>query len=226
VQRENKPEPKRTVRILRKHYGPSFAEELGIRLETNTPSALFSMLIAALLFSARIGHTIALKSARVLIDRGWTSAEKMARTTWEQRVRALDEGGYVRYDERTSTMLGETAALLLERYQGDLRKLREAAGGDPAAERKLIKQFKGIGEVGADIFFREAQLVWTELYPFADDRALATAKALGLAADARALAGLVRGRGEFVRLVDDLVRVRLDRKEDEIRKEVLAAASA
>jgi len=140
----------------------------------------------------------------------------MARSTWEQRVQALDEGGYVRYDERTSTMLGETARTLIDLYQGDLRRLRTAADADPARERKLLDQFKGVGDVAVNIFFREAQRSWPELFPFADERALATAKELGLPANARELASLVRGRENFVRLVSALVRVQLEHRYDEI----------
>ncbi len=158
-------DPVATVGMLLKHYRRSFAEELGIEAESNTPSALFCLLVSALLFSARIGHRIALASARILMERGWTTAKKMAATRWEQRVRALDDGGYVRFDEHTSTLLGDSAQMLLDRYGGDLRRLREAAGLDPAVERRLLKEFKGVGEVGADIFFREAQLADPALAP-------------------------------------------------------------
>jgi endonuclease III len=206
------------VRVLLKRYGRTFAAELGIDAERNEPSPLFCLLFSALLFSARIGHTIALKAARGLIERGWTTPEKLAGATWEERVRALDEAGYVRYDERTSTMLGETAQMVIGRYHGDLRELREAAGADPARERRLLKDFKGIGDVGANIFFREAQIAWPELFPFADDRVLAAAGALGLPADPQELAKLVRGRREFARLVAALMRVRLERSYDEIRE--------
>ncbi|HUA84869.1 MAG TPA: hypothetical protein VMB85_13490 [Bryobacteraceae bacterium] len=209
-----------TVNALLKRYGPSFADDLGIDAGMNEPSPLFCLLIAAMLFSTRINHTIALKSARILFRRGWTTPEKMAASTWEQRVRALDEGGYVRYDERTSTMLGEIAQMLMDGYQGDLRRLREAAKRDPVRERKLLDQFKGIGEVAVNIFFREAQLAWPELYPFADARTLASARALGLPADTKKLAALVRGRRQFVRLVAALIRVKLEHKQEEI----LAAA--
>ncbi len=216
-----RPDPKDTIKVLLNRCGRTFAEELGIDVGANTPSALFCLLMSALLFSARIGHGIALRSARLLIERGWTTAEKLAATTWEQRVHVLDEAGYVRYDERTSTMLGQTAELLIERYRGDLRNLRDAAGADPAVERRLLKEFKGIGEVGVDIFFREAQVAWPELFPFADDRVITAAKALGLPADANALARLVRGRRTFVRLVSALVRVQLERRQEEIRAEAL-----
>ncbi len=210
-----------TARILLKLYGRTFAEDLEIDAGTNEPSPLFCLLISALLFSTRISHNIASKSARVLFERGWTTPERMAATTWEQRVQALDQGGYVRYDERTSNMLGETAKMLMDLYQGDLRKLRAAAGRDPARERYLLDRFKGIGDVAVNIFFREAQLAWPELFPFADEKALVSAKKLGLPADPEKLAALVRSRRNFVRLVSALVRVQLEHRHDEV---VLAAA--
>lgn len=51
----------------------------------------------------------------------------MAEATWRQRTDVLNRAGYARYDESTSRMLGDTAQLLLDRYRGDLRKLREEA---------------------------------------------------------------------------------------------------
>jgi endonuclease III len=206
-----------TTKVLLKNYGRTLAEDLGVDASSGEPRSLFLILIAALLLSARIGHELALKSARILFERGWTTAEKMAGSTWQQRVKALDEGGYVRYDNRTSTMLGETAQMTIEKYGGDLRKLREAAEADPARERKLLKEFKGIGEVGANIFFREVQLAWPELYPFAGDRILETARNLGLPPDARKLASMVRRRRDFVRLVNALMQVRLERRQEKIR---------
>lgn len=204
------------ARTLLKLYGRTFAEDLGIRATENQPAPLFCLFISALLFSTRISHHIALRSARILFERGWTTPESMARSTWEQRVQALDQGGYVRYDERTSTMLGETAQMLIDLYQGDLCRLRVAADADPARERKLLDEFKGVGEVAVNIFFREAQLAWRELFPFADEKALASAKKLGLPAESRKLAALVRGRQNFVRLISALVRVQLERRYDEI----------
>jgi hypothetical protein len=42
--------------------------------------------------------------------------------------------------------------------RGDLRRLRAEAGQDPRQERRLLKAVKGLGEVGVDILFREAQV--------------------------------------------------------------------
>ena len=47
----------------------------------------------------------------------------------------------------------------------------------------MLKEFKGIGDTGADIYLREVQDVWTWVRPYFDDRATAAAKQLGLPAD-------------------------------------------
>src|SRR5262245_38132882 len=143
-------------------HGQSYAEELGLRLERNTPGVLFRWLCASLLLSARIRADTAISAARALVEQGWTTAQKMARGTWVTSTRVLNRPGYARYDERTARMLGDTTTLLIERYRGDLRRLRAAADQDPQRERALLKEFKGIGDVGADIFFREMQLTWDE----------------------------------------------------------------
>jgi hypothetical protein len=202
------PSRKRIVDALLERHGKTYAAELGIDLDKGTPSALFRWLCASILLSARISGDLAIEAARALSAKGWRTADKMAKTTWEQRTRTLNQAGYARYDESTSRMLGDTAKMLLDLYGGDLRKLREAAERDVGRERKLLKQCKGLGDVGVSIFFREVQLAWDELYPFADERALRTAKRLGLEDDAKALAkGLPRQ--EFVRLVAALIRTTL-----------------
>jgi endonuclease III len=198
----------RIVAALLERHGQTYAAELGIDLANGTPSVLYRWLCAATLLSARIGAGIAIAAARALAAQGWTTAEKMAAASWEDRTRTLNQAGYARYDESTSRMLGETASMLLEKYGGDVRKLRAAADRAPERERALLKECKGIGEVGADIFCREAQLAWDELYPFADRRALEAARRLGLEDDAARLARRV-ARNEFPRLVAALVRTSL-----------------
>jgi hypothetical protein len=207
---------KETVRALLDRHGRTFADELGIDIAKNTPAPLFRVLCAAALMSARISSHIALDAARSLAKHGWRSPQKLAGSTWEQRVEALNEAGYTRYQERTATMLGELTDHLLDRYGGDLRKLRDEAERDPQAERKLLKQFKGLGDVGVDIFFREAQAAWGELAPFADKRALAAARRLKLPTEHGKLARLV-GDKDFPRLVAALVRVELEDDYDAVR---------
>lgn len=189
-------------------YGQTFAAELCIPVARNTPSPLFMLLCAALLYSARIRADAATHALKALFAQGWTIPKKLAASTWDERVKVLNAHGYARYDESTARMLGETAELLLSTYDGDLRKLREEAGRKPSKERTLLKAFKGVGDVGVNIFFREVQLAWPELYPFADKAALSAAKRLGLGGSAAELAELVP-REDFPRLVAALVRVHL-----------------
>lgn len=205
------------VRVLIEQHGRLYSEELEIDLARNTPSTLFRWLCAALLLSARISSGLAMRAAHALTEQGWTTAQRLADTTWRERVTVLNRAGYARYDESTSRILGDTVAYMLEKYDGDLRVLRDEAGRDPEKERKLLKDFKGIGEVGADIFFREIQLVWDEVYPFADRKALAAAERLGLPATARELAA-GRDRMEFARLLAALIRTDLAHDYAEIRR--------
>jgi endonuclease III len=206
----------KVTKALLQKYGRTFSHELGIKLESNTPAALFCWLCAALLFSARISNKIAMKAALALSKQGWTSAKKMAAATWKERTVVLNRAGYARYDEKTSRMLGDTSELLLHRYGGDLRKLREEAERDPRRERNLIMECKGIGEVGASIFFREVQAIWPEHFPFADKAALRSAGKLGLPTNAKGLAKIASEK-EFPRLLAALVRCELAKDHAAIR---------
>ncbi|MDQ3769113.1 MAG: hypothetical protein M3370_06515 [Actinomycetota bacterium] len=113
-------------------------------------------------------------------------------------------------------MPADTAQLVLDRYGGDLRRLRDEAARDPARERELIKECKGIGDVGAAIFCREAQAVWHELHPFIDQRALEACSGLGLPEDPRRLAKLAGDPADTARLAAALVRVELAGDHDEV----------
>jgi hypothetical protein len=205
-----RPSKDRIVQALLERHGRTYAGELGIDLAKGTPSVLYRWLCAATLLSARIGAGVAMAAAKALAQQGWTTPGKMAAATWEQRTRTLNQAGYARYDESTSRMLGDTASMLIDKYGGDLRKLRAAAGHAPERERVLLKECKGIGEVGADIFGHEAQIAWDELYPFADRRALRAAARLGLEDDPAKLAGRVPHQ-DFPRLLAALVRTGLAR---------------
>lgn len=204
--------------VLLDRHGRTFSDELGIDLAKNTPSPLFRWLCASLLLSARISSSLAMKAAKALFEAGWTTAEKMAASTWQDRVRTLNQAGYGRYDESTARMLGETTAMLVGDYGGDLRKLRARAQRSSGEERRLLKAFKGIGDVGVDIFFREAQMAWDELCPFADRKALQAADRLGLATSTEELSTLV-SRSDFPRLVAALVRTSLEHDFDDIARE-------
>ncbi|HWH33738.1 MAG TPA: hypothetical protein VNT56_00275 [Acidimicrobiales bacterium] len=199
-----------TARALVAGYGRTFAREAGIRLR-DTPAPLFRLLGLSALLSARIPADTAVSAARALAGAGWTTPAKMQAATWRQRTDTLNAAGYARYDESTARMLGDATDLLVERYGGDLRRLRDQGGGRTDDLRRLLTEFKGIGDVGADIFLREVQGVWSEVLPFADRRVLEVARQLGLGDGARALRRLVDSDADYVKLSAALVRVGLAR---------------
>jgi endonuclease III len=207
---------KRVVTTLLDCYGITYAQEIGIRLQ-DKPSPLFQLLFSALLMSARISAANAVQAAKALVEARLTTPERMVQASWQDRVDVITRHGYKRYDERTSTMLGNTSELLIGKYNGDLRKLRDEAQRDVKREHQLLQQFSGIGPVGADIFLREVQPVWTETYPYADKRVIQAARRLGLGTSAQALSKLVP-RNAFTRLVAALVRTELAKDYDQILK--------
>ena len=203
---------KRVVTALLDRYGITYAQEIGIRLQ-DKPAPLFQLLYSALLMSARISAANAVQAAKALVKARLTTPERMTQASWQDRVDVITWHGYKRYDERTSTMLGDTSELLIGKYNGDLRKLRDEAERDVKREHQLLQQFSGIGPVGADIFLREVQPVWTETYPYADKRVIQAARRLRLGTSAQALSKLVP-RKAFTRLVAALVRTELAKDYD------------
>jgi endonuclease III len=179
-----------TVAELLDQHGQTFAAEAGIRL-ADQPSPLYQLLVLTELLSTRISSGIAVAAARELFAAGYRTPERMLKASWQARVDALGRGHYKRYDESTATRLGEGARLLIDRWDGDLRALREEAGHEPDRIHALLQEFAGIGPTGASIFLREVQGVWTDLRPYVDDRVLQAAQRLDLPASPEGLAHLV-----------------------------------
>lgn len=169
-----------TVRVLLERHGTSFSEAAGIDLAQDRPATVWSWYLTCLLLSARISSALAVRAARAYLQEIGRSVRATEQASWEQRVRVLNANGYARYDERTSAMLGETAAAVRQRYGGDLRRLRDEAEGDPDRLHRLLQRFKGVGRVGANIFCREMQVAWDELYPFVDADTAEISERLGL----------------------------------------------
>ncbi|MFD9959810.1 endonuclease [Amycolatopsis sp. NPDC058986] len=197
-----------TVDRLLREAGRTYAAEAGINL-ADKPSPLYRLLTLSLLLSTRIKADIAVAAARELHAAGYGTPRAMAEASWQDRVDALGRAHYRRYDEQTATALGEGAELLLDRYHGDLRRVREAADGDIDVLRDRLTEFPRIGPVGAAIFAREVQEVWPEFRPQLDTKALQGAKKLGLPQDTSELARKVEGKA-LARLAAGLVRVTLD----------------
>jgi len=216
----------RLVQTLLDRYGTTYARQAGIRL-ADRPAPLYQLLVLATLLSARISGDIAVSAARELFAAGYRTPRAMTAAGWQDRVDALGRGHYRRYDERTATMLGASADLVLSRWRGDLRRLRDAAAGDAGRMAGLLTEFPGIGPAGADIYLREVQAVWPGVAPHLDQRVLDGAAKIGLPrspgplreAATRAI-GPSQPERKLARLAAALVRVSAS---DRAAREVTAA---
>lgn len=135
---------------------PLYSEDLGIDL--TKPSGRFRWFLASILFGARISEKIAMKTYKTFEKYGILSPEKILDAGWDELVRILDEGGYVRYDFSTATKLLNIMKELKEKY-GSLEKLYASSRNTEELKSKLM-EFKGIGEVTSQIFLRELRGVW------------------------------------------------------------------
>ncbi|MFD8062036.1 endonuclease [Streptomyces cyaneofuscatus] len=203
------PSARRIADALMEECGRTYAEEAGIRLK-DTPQPLYQLLVLSLLLSARIRASVAVAAARALFAHGMRTPRRMVDATWQQRVDALGEGHYRRYDERTATQLGEGAQLVLDTWRGDLRRLREEADGDRDRLMEGLRRVPGIGPAGADIFVREVQSLWPETGPWLGAKALQGAERLGLPTSPGKPVQAARGHDD-ARFAAALVRAALDK---------------
>ena len=203
--------PELIVRELLARHGRLYAEDAGIRL-ADRPGPLYQLLVLATLLSAQIPAATGVAAARELFAAGYRSPKAMSEASWQDRVDALDRGHYRRYDERTATVLGDSADLLSSKWHGDLRKLRDEAGGDARAIASRLTEFPGIGPAGASIFLREVQDVWPAVAPYVDARVTSGAHRVRIPADRESLAALLAASGQPARLAAALVRVSLSQR--------------
>ena len=173
---------------------------------------------------ARVRASNALEAAGVVRCRVDLAGADGGSTTWVGRTRLITRAGYACYDEHTSAMLGDASSWLLERYRGDLLRLREEAGRDPAGERRLLKPCKGIREVGVDIFFREVQRSWRELYPSRTNAHCGQPTGLGSAGTRRYWPVRSTTWTSSSGLVSGLIRVDLDHAYETVAADAAAPA--
>lgn len=196
-----------TVRRLLESAGTTYAEEAGIRLD-DKPMPLFELLTLCMLASKPIDATIATRAAHELFAEKLRTPDAVLKADRATMIAAFGRASYARYDESSATRLIDIATAVRDHYDGDLRGLAVSADQDVARAKRLLQEFTGIGDTGADIFLREIQDVWTWVRPHFDSRAAAAATELGLPDDVDTLAEL--GGSECSRLAAALVRVSLD----------------
>jgi hypothetical protein len=211
--------PEIIVTELLDRGGSLYAEDAGIKL-ADRPGPLYQLLVLATLLSAPIPAETGIAAARELFAAGFRSPKAMSEASWQDRLDALGRGHYRRYDERTATMLGDGADLLSGKWHGDLRRLRDQAGGETSAIATALTEFSGMGPTGASIFLREVQDTWPAVAPYVDAKVTSGARRVRLPYDRESLAKLLADSGQPARLAAALVRVSLSQR---LASEVTAA---
>jgi hypothetical protein len=147
-----------------------------------------------------------MRAGRELFSAGLKTPQSVLAANRDTMIKAFGRAHYARYDESSATRLADIAATVRDEYGGDLRGLADTH--DVATAKRLLKQFEGIGDTGADIFLREVQDIWTWVRPRFDRRATAAARDIGLPTDPGRLGALAPGK--TAKLAAALVRVSLD----------------
>jgi endonuclease III len=198
---------KQLVRRVLKAGGTTYADEAGIRIN-DKPMPLFQLLVLCMLASKPIDAALATRAARELFKAGLRTPKAVLAADRQTMISAFGRAHYVRYDESSATRLTEMAQRVSDEYFGDLREIAERSHRDVAQASRMLKEFKGIGDTGVDIYLREVQDVWTWVRPYFDERATGTAKRLGLPAEPAKLGALAPRAN--ARLAAALVRASLD----------------
>jgi hypothetical protein len=165
----------RARRIVRE-LGGRFSIELGIEVDRD-PAEVERWALAATLFGNRIPAEIAMRTYRVLERAGVRTIEDAGGRARTELIALLDEGGYVRYDERTPTRLLALADVIANRLGGSLGALGEHIE-QPADLEHALGDLPGWGPVTVHVFLRELRGLWPGAALGLDDRTILAARHL------------------------------------------------
>src|SRR3989304_1571939 len=130
-----------------------YSTDLGIDLKSGHESELFKCFLACLLFGKPIQQEVAKRTYMELEKAGLVTPEKILEAGWDELVRVLDQGHYVRYDFSTATKLLDVCRMLKEKY-GTLTILINQSSSHKELGKRLL-EFKGVGPKIVEIFLRE-----------------------------------------------------------------------
>lgn len=147
-----------------KRYGKLYSQELNIDLSSKKPGELFKWLVAAMLFGARISEEIAIRTYKVLEKHKALTPQAILKYNVSGLIPMMGEGGYTRYDGKTSNELVQVSMQILQNYNGDLNKLHKKAK-NPFDLEKLLGELYSVGPVTRTIFLREMFGIWPKAQP-------------------------------------------------------------
>jgi endonuclease III len=139
----------------------TYAEQLGIDIDSKKPNEIFKWFLASLLFGKPITESIVIKTYNLFVKEGLVTPQKILAAGWDRLVEILDKGGYVRYDFSTADKLLEIMTVI-KNYP--LEKIYKDATDSKNLE-KLLMEIRGIGPVTVNIFLRELRYIWPKADP-------------------------------------------------------------
>ena len=180
-----------------------YSEELGIKLNERKDDEIFKWFLASILFGARISETIAKNTYKTFEKYRLLTPRKILDAGWAFLVNPImREGGYVRYDGKTSTQVLKNCETLLKKYNGSLNELHEKVKDSNDLENRLL-EFYGIGLITVNIFLRELRPFWKKADPKVLSVVKRRANRLGIS-----LYDYKRKSLKFVRIEAGLIRER------------------
>jgi hypothetical protein len=172
-------QPRSIVRALIAELGGRFSSEAGIDVDAGD-GEIERWFLAATLFGTRISTATAIRTFVVLDRAGVHTIADAGRTSWNDLVQFLDDGGYARYDFRTAHRLHDLAEAC-ERTSPDGVGALGRTHTDVASLTAALDALPGWGPVTVGAFLRELRGVWPGADLPLDDRVTGAADHLGLA---------------------------------------------
>jgi len=153
------------LEIFLDEYGKLYSEELGIKLAEKNKNEIFKWFLASILFGARISETIAKNTYKAFEKYNLLEPKKILKAGWNFLVNPImREGGYVRYDGKTSNKILKVCRQIIKEYNNDLNNLKKRAKNPKDLEEELQK-FYGVGPTTTRIFLRELRGIWKKANP-------------------------------------------------------------
>ena len=169
-----------STNLLIEKFGQKYSDILGINLKTKNDGEIFKWFLASVLFGAPINETSVIRTYKCFESYGVLTPDKILETGWDGLVKILDEGGYARYDFKTSDKLLEVMGNLLTKYEGSLNLVHERASDSYDLEKRLKNLGKGLGDVTVSIFLRELRDLWKKADSKPTSLVILAAKNLGI----------------------------------------------
>jgi hypothetical protein len=160
----------------------------------------FEELLSAVILSRPISHRLGLRTIRTVFNDpyNFNSARSIQQAGHEKHLKAVYDAR-TQHKDKTAAQIGQIADVVLENYTNKddkdgnrLQKLLDNHNGNvDNALDELQRNINGLGNTGVKIFLRRVQWLWSEGFPYVDDRTQHSLLKVGLPTEGSELAKLI-----------------------------------